>query len=189
MHKTKAAKILRLTFVALATPLFASCSILPIRTGPEIQILSAQLLTTETQLVDVSCQKITTKGHLLITLKSEVDLVKLNASVSGNLWAHASECKNHQELKGWSRLIPNGTNEYQLLVDYKETRDRQYNLTTHPENICVTVGIGSMAPFVTRHSKSKPYALPSDLMESMRNYEANDGVVEFKTDPTSVRCN
>lgn len=157
------------------------------KSRPEISVRSADLMIAETQVSDGVGNSVFAVGHLKIALGSDVDLVGLAVERSGGLWFSARTCESHVNLSVWPYLFPGDDRTYFALVAYKDAKDGAYNLAANPEEICITVGIGSMNPVDNARSKEVRYELPGDLKRNLVAYDDGGGTVDFRLSNTCER--
>lgn len=170
--------VLRLLLLPLLSLTLTSCL-----TSAEVSVSAVSLLATKTLVSDGAGNEVAAVGYLKAALVADLDLEGLAAEHGAELWYSAETCETHVKLSVWPYLLANGANLYTALVAYKDVKGGSYNLASRPEDICMTVGIGSMNPFVNARSKVMRYALPSNLTDELRTYELGGGVVDFKLSP------
>src|ERR1700730_14286985 len=151
--------------------------------SPDIRVSSARLLQAKTLVSDDAGNQVSAVGYLLLSAESDTDLAKSAAAHEAEIWYSAETCDSHVKMGGWPYIYPTTSGSYQLLIGYKSSKGAQYNLATHPEDVCITVGIGSMNPLSNARSKVLKYSLSESLREGLRSDELGGGAVEFQLSP------
>jgi hypothetical protein len=167
-----------LVLVLLAT--LASCL-----ANPGVSVLSAQLLQVKSDVSDDRGNHVTAVGYLLLTLASDIDWVSVAAQREAELWYTAETCDSRVKINGWPYLYASGGGTYSMLVAYKDVKGSLYDLASRPEDICITVGLGSMNPLSSLRSSELRYPLGDGLREALQRYASRGGQVEFQM---SVDC-
>lgn len=152
--------------------------------GPNVRVSTVSLLTAKTEVADDAGNAISAVGYLKTILTADVDLEGLAAEHGAELWYVAETCETHVKLSAWPYLLANGKNSYTALVAYKDVKNGSYNLASRPEDVCMTVGIGSMNPLANARSNVMRYALPNSLTDLLRTYESDGGGVDLKLSPS-----
>lgn len=116
--------------------------------NPEVRVSSAKLLTAKAVLSDDAGNRVSAVGYLVVGLTSDVDLVKFAGERDAELWFRAETCETHVKVSAWPYLLAGGENSYTGLIAYKDIKGGSYNLASRSEDLCMTVGIGSMNPSV-----------------------------------------
>jgi hypothetical protein len=84
---------------------------------------------------------------------------------------------------GWPEIFPETPEQqsaysYTFLVNYKwDDSQSSYNLATSPEDVCITIGAGSMLPLYYVESESARAPIDGELLERLKAYDARGGVV------------
>lgn len=170
--------VLRLLLLPVLSLTLTSCI-----ASADVSLSAVSFLATKALVSDDAGNEVAAVGYLKAALVADLNLEGLAAEHGAELWYSAETCETHVQLSVWPYLLVNGTNLYTALVAYKDVKGGSYNLASRPEDICMTVGIGSMNPFVNARSKVIRYVLPSSLTEELRAYESGGGVVDFKLSP------
>jgi hypothetical protein len=147
--------------------------------SPEVRVSSVGLLTARTDVSDSAGNRVTAVGYLLVELTSDVDLGRFANEHGAEVWFAAETCQTHIRLSGWPYLYPGAGRSYSALVAYKDLKGAMYNLASSPEDVCVTVGIGSMNPLVNARSRVIRYSLTDRLREALRAHEQEGGLVDL----------
>lgn len=151
--------------------------------GPDVRVSTVSFLTAVGEVADDAGNAVSAVGYLKTVLTTDVDLESLAAEHAAELWFAAETCETHVKLSAWPYLLANGNKSYTALVAYKDAKSGSYNLASRPEDICMTVGVGSMNPLANARSKVMRYALPNSLTHELRSYESDGGVVDLRLSP------
>lgn len=151
--------------------------------GPEIRVSTVSLLTTKTAVSDDAGNAVSAIGYLKLTLVADVDLASLASDRDAELWYAVETCETHTTVNAWPYLLASGGNSYTALIAYKDAKGGSYNLASRPEDVCMTIGAGSMNPTVNTRSKVQRFVLSSSLKEELRAYDSDRGTVEFQLSP------
>lgn len=168
----------RVGTVVMSSLMLASCI-----QSPNIRVSSARFLQTTTVVSDDTGNHLSVVGYLLFIIVSDTDLAAYQGGHDANVWSKAETCGSHVKMEGWPYPYALNPASYQLLVAYKGRNGSLYNLATQPEDVCITVGIGSMNPLRNAHSNVSRYSLSEPMRKELRGYELAGGAVEFHLSP------
>lgn len=151
--------------------------------SPEVRVSSVSLLTTRTAVSDDANNSVAAVGYLKVQLTADVDLAKRASDDDADLWYAAETCETHVKLSVWPYPLASGGNSYTVLIAYKDTKGGTYNLASGSEDICMTIGVGSMNPVTNARSKVVRHTLPNELKDELRAYDSSRGAVELQLSP------
>ena len=153
-----------------------------------IQIFSAQLLEERTILPDKDHPFITATGDILLTFKADTNLIESAFRNEGKILIFGKTCKSGAKLSIFPHVFPINSDTYVALLSYKSLPGNsmekiQYNLATHPEDLCITIRIGgeNMDLFKNFGSDIVRYRLDDVLKKTLQKYEQREGTLEFQS--------